>query len=77
LIKTLEGHQERVTSLSWSNDGKALASASQDQKVIVWNLDLDELLEKSCNWLQDYLQTNPRVRQSDRFLCQPTEKAKN
>jgi WD40 repeat protein len=71
LIKTLEGHKDRVTSISWSNDGKALASASRDNTVMVWNLDLDELLDKSCNWLRYYLQNNPKVRQSDRELCQP------
>lgn len=73
LIKTLEGHQERVTSISWSNDGKALASASRDNTIIVWNLDLDDLLDKSCRWLRYYLENNPKVRQSDRKLCQPQE----
>jgi len=71
LIKTLEGHQSRVTSIDWSNDGKALASASDDQTVLVWNLDLDDLLNLSCDWLKDYLQTNPRVQNRDRELCQP------
>ncbi|HEY9609388.1 hypothetical protein [Allocoleopsis sp.] len=75
LIKTLEGHKDRVTSVSWSNDGKALASASRDNTVMVWNLDLDDLLDKSCNWLRYYLQNNPKVRQSDRQLCQPLEVA--
>jgi WD40 repeat protein len=73
LIKTLEGHQNRVTNISWSNDGKALASASEDKTVIVWNLDLDELLSQSCDWLGAYLQTNPKVRHSDRALCEPLE----
>ncbi len=71
LIKTLEGHKERVTSVSWSNDGKALVSASQDNTVSVWNLDLDDLLDKSCYWLREYLQNNPKVRPSDRNLCEP------
>jgi WD40 repeat protein/tetratricopeptide (TPR) repeat protein len=71
LIKTLEGHKDRVTNVSWSLDGKALASSSQDKSVIVWNLDLDELLDKSCKWLRDYLRNNPKVRESDRYLCEP------
>ncbi|MBD1805606.1 hypothetical protein H6F98_09115 [Microcoleus sp. FACHB-SPT15] len=71
LIKTLEGHKERVTSISWSNDGKFLASASQDDTVIVWNLELDDLLDKSCSWLRDYLENNPNLRESDRYLCEP------
>jgi WD40 repeat protein len=70
LIKTLEGHNDRVTSVNWSNDGQALASASRDNTVMVWNLDLDELLHKSCNWLRYYLQNNPKVRHSDRALCE-------
>lgn len=69
LIKTLEGHQSRVTGIDWSNDGKALASASNDQTVLVWNFDLDDLLNLSCDWLKDYLQTNPKVQ--NRELCQP------
>jgi WD40 repeat protein len=71
LIETLEGHKERVTSISWSNDGKSLASASEDDTVIVWNLELDDLLYKSCSWLRDYLENNPNVRESDRYLCEP------
>jgi hypothetical protein len=50
--------------------GKALAAASEDNTVMVWNLDLDDLLNKSCNWLRDYLQNNPKVRPSDRNLCE-------
>ncbi|HEY9596051.1 MAG TPA: hypothetical protein V6D33_00075, partial [Cyanophyceae cyanobacterium] len=72
LIKTLDGHHSRVTSINWSNDGKSLVSGSEDKTAIVWNLDVDELLDKSCNWLRDYLQNNPNVRPSDRQLCQPS-----
>lgn len=84
LIKTLEGHQSRVTGMSWSNDGKALASASEDKTVLVWNLDLDDMLNLSCDWLKDYLQTNPKVQNRDAFgghshreLCQPLKTPKS
>ncbi|NET56814.1 MAG: hypothetical protein F6K47_11815 [Symploca sp. SIO2E6] len=76
LLKALVGHKDRVTSVSWSNDGKTLASASLDNTVIVWNLDVDHLLGNSCNWLQDYLQNNPKVRTRDRKLCEPNETIK-
>ena len=36
-IKTLEGHSNRVFSLSWSPDGKYLASGSWDYTVIIWD----------------------------------------
>lgn len=73
LIKTLEGHSERVTSLGWSNDGKAIVTGSQDNTAIVWNLDMVNLLQISCNRLQDYLQNNRKVSQSDHNLCQQPE----
>ncbi|MBD2012766.1 hypothetical protein H6F96_01870 [Microcoleus sp. FACHB-53] len=75
LIQTLEGHQDRVTSVSWSHDGKALASASRDNTVMVRNLNLDDLLDKGCNWLRYYLQNNPKVRPQDRELCHSLERS--
>ena len=35
--KTLEGHTEWVYSVSWSPDGKKLASGSWDNTVIIWD----------------------------------------
>ncbi|MEC4893595.1 MAG: hypothetical protein SAL07_21810 [Oscillatoria sp. PMC 1051.18] len=69
LLQTLEGHSARVTSVSWSQDGKALVTGSNDKTAILWNLDLNQLMNISCNWLADYLQNNPKVRDSDRLLC--------
>jgi len=37
---------------------------------------LDDLLDKSCYWLREYLQYNPKVRPSDRNLCEPLETPK-
>ncbi|KAH8150022.1 uncharacterized protein LAJ45_05708 [Morchella importuna] len=38
LARYLRGHVRQIQSLSWSQDGRYLASASQDFKVIVWDL---------------------------------------
>lgn len=59
LINSLKGHTAAVFGLSFSPDGKFLASASEDKKVIVWSFDLDDLLQRGCSWLQDYLQDKP------------------
>lgn len=40
-----------------------------DIRVIEWNLNLEDLLNRGCNWLHDYLKNNPKVEESDRTLC--------
>jgi WD40 repeat protein len=37
-LKTLKGHSSRVKSVSFSPDGKTLATASDDNTVKLWNL---------------------------------------
>ena len=69
LLTALEGHKGKVFGLSFSPDGKTLVSASNDKTAMLWNLDLEDLLERGCAWVADYLQTNSRVKDSDRSLC--------
>lgn len=40
-----------------------------DIRVIEWNLNLEDLLKRGCDWLHDYLKNNPNVSASDRLLC--------
>ena len=75
LIVTLKGHQDEIRGLSFDPDNPILASASLDSTIILWNLEdfnqtiLDNLLVRSCDWVGDYLKTNPNVTERDRLLC--------
>lgn len=69
LIATLFGHQNRVQGVAFSPDGKKIASASEDNHIIVWDLelDLDRLLELSCDWLDKYMEDNPNQNKSKKI----------
>ncbi|NEP60467.1 MAG: hypothetical protein F6K31_26270 [Symploca sp. SIO2G7] len=72
LLNTLQGHTEAVYGVSFSPDSKIVASASWDGSIKTWStetLKFDELLVRGCDWLHDYLKTNPKVAPADRNLC--------
>ncbi|MDB9475636.1 WD40 repeat domain-containing protein, partial [Dolichospermum circinale] len=73
-IRTLSGHSDFVYSVSFSPDGRTLASGSGDQTIKLWNrdfwnLNLDSLMGRNCDWIRNYLQNNLTVSKSDRNLC--------
>jgi WD40 repeat protein/tetratricopeptide (TPR) repeat protein len=71
LAKTLESG-DRVLSVTFSSDNKTMAFASRDRSIILWpveNLELRQIIDRSCDWLGDYLQNDPQVAEGDRMLC--------
>jgi WD40 repeat protein len=67
-LAVFQGHQGRVLSVSFSPNGQYLATASDDNTARLWRIE-NLLLAKGCDWLRDYLTTNPNVCESDRHLC--------
>ncbi|MBP0001312.1 MAG: hypothetical protein J7641_20365 [Cyanobacteria bacterium SID2] len=66
----LEGHQDKVWSAQFSPDGEHIVTASSDDTARLWRVEtLDELLERGCEWLHDYLTTNPNATDEDRAMC--------
>ncbi|ACK64655.1 WD-40 repeat protein [Rippkaea orientalis PCC 8801] len=72
LQQTFFGHQGAVLSATFSPNGQFIASSGSDGKVILWKRDLtlEELLQKTCNWLGGYLENNPDVEPQNKSLCQ-------
>ncbi|OUL24704.1 hypothetical protein BV378_17650, partial [Nostoc sp. RF31YmG] len=70
LLQEFKGHQDSVLSVSFSPDGKTIATASLDKTARLWPVEnLDKLLGRGCKWLHDYLQNNQGLSESDRHLC--------
>ena len=60
-LAQLKGHTSQVINASFSPDGKTIVTASDDKTARVWRADnLNELLSRGCQWLDNYLVTNPK-----------------
>ncbi|MBG1245159.1 nSTAND1 domain-containing NTPase [Nostoc sp. NZL] len=78
LLIALKGDKQELTSVSFSPDGKTLAAGSGNGTVIFQNLadiQLEKLLARGCDLLQDYLQTNQKLMKSDRSANARGERA--
>ncbi len=79
LLKTLTGHTKGVYGISFSPNSKTIATASFDGSIKIWDTEtsnLNDLVERGCDWVRDYLKTNQNVSDSDRHLCDGIESQK-
>ena len=58
LIKNLQGHSSQINSIVFSSDDENIISAEEQQGLSLWNLELNNLLDKGCDRLTDYLENN-------------------
>lgn len=75
LIHSFNGHEDWIQGMALSQDRnkQIIASASNDETIKLWSLDLDEVLDRGCDWARDYLTNNPNVSEEDRKLCNTTK----
>jgi WD40 repeat protein len=72
LLNTLRGHRSAVWKVKFSFDGEKIVSTSEDKTVILWNTKQVQEIDPfvfGCNWVRDYLKTNPTVSEGNRHLC--------
>ncbi|MDJ1173623.1 hypothetical protein [Roseofilum capinflatum] len=70
-VLTASSHRS-INGLSFTSDGKTLISVGGDGRVTLWHLEqleLDQLLETGCEWLQGYLENNPTGQEESLSLC--------
>ena len=46
LITTLAGHKDRVRAIQFSSDGEFIISASEDNRVIIWDIQQNSVIKK-------------------------------
>ena len=77
-ITTLQIGSAPMLSASFSPDGQTLVANDSANRVIFWNIgdftNVNYLLRKACNQLDDYLNFNPQVDQKDKMLCKDYQK---
>jgi len=72
LLATLKGHDAAVRSLVFHKDGQILTSVGDDGSLVFWKIPSIlklQPLDYACNWVRDYLDTNPTVTDTYRELC--------
>ena len=68
----LTGPTDRVTSVAFSPDGKTLAAGSDDSTAQMWNLDVDDAIQRICATTSNIL--TPDLRKGHLCPARPPER---
>ncbi len=66
MVATISNQSARCAS--FSPDGNLIA-ACQGNEIVLFNLELNTLLQQGCDSLHNYLVTNPKVSDEEVELC--------
>ncbi|MEQ8383165.1 MAG: hypothetical protein RH949_12450 [Coleofasciculus sp. A1-SPW-01] len=72
LLNTLSGPRDFDWQVRFKSENELIASAINGKTLILWDMELlqpNQLIERSCDRLRDYLQNNPSLDKRDRSLC--------
>ncbi|MGB3295275.1 MAG: hypothetical protein WBB01_20020 [Phormidesmis sp.] len=69
VLSPLTGHGGVIWAVDFDRGRDRLVTASADGTVRIWDLRLDTLIEKGCDWLSDWLIARPDLAQQ---LCTPS-----
>jgi len=69
LLKTLQGHSSEINSIALINNDQTIIGADDQQGLLTWNLELDNLLTQGCDRINNYLTYNAQVNERDRNIC--------
>lgn len=71
-LQTIQGDGYPFGNISFSSDSKTLVSVSDDFQVEIWNaetVEVEQLIDRGCNWLEHYLKYNVRLDHAARQTC--------
>ena len=70
LIYSLLGNKDILSEVNFSPDGKMIASVDISNHITLWDLDIDTLQKRSCDWLNEYLKENVNLVKNEDKLCE-------
>ena len=75
LLQAIDSHSRdfKVSRVRFSQDGHILAAASEDGRVMTWNLSLEDTLREGCQWLDSYFKANESTSAEIEARCNQLE----